>query len=127
MNRKIRTIKLFSLEQGLELIRKGRYDFYHRGKQRWFKFGSRKKTFLKHLKCPDCGKEITHFKAEHDPVSDTYSFNAYCSTVIKGALTEVLFNVDHIIPKARGGSDASYNLRTMCAPCNAKKGDKALC
>jgi 5-methylcytosine-specific restriction protein A len=30
--------------------------------------------------------------------------------------------VDHIIPKARGGTDHPSNLQAACAPCNAEKG-----
>lgn len=29
--------------------------------------------------------------------------------------------VDHIIPKSAGGTDAHFNLRAICAPCHAAK------
>lgn len=32
--------------------------------------------------------------------------------------------VDHIVPKARGGTDELDNLRVLCLKCNAKKGDR---
>lgn len=32
--------------------------------------------------------------------------------------------VDHIIPKALGGTDALDNLTAACGPCNYSKGDK---
>jgi 5-methylcytosine-specific restriction enzyme A len=30
--------------------------------------------------------------------------------------------VDHILPRARGGTDALDNLQAMCGPCNYAKG-----
>jgi 5-methylcytosine-specific restriction endonuclease McrA len=37
----------------------------------------------------------------------------------------VNMHVDHIIPRAKGGSNAISNLQLVCARCNIKKG-KAL-
>lgn len=34
-------------------------------------------------------------------------------------------NIDHVIPKCRGGRDAWENLVTTCKTCNLKKGSKA--
>lgn len=31
------------------------------------------------------------------------------------------FEIDHILPWSAGGSDASWNLRTLCRPCNQKR------
>lgn len=33
--------------------------------------------------------------------------------------------IDHIIPRALGGSDHEDNLQAMCAKCNSKKGASA--
>ena len=30
-------------------------------------------------------------------------------------------HVDHIVPKAKGGTDAPHNLRTLCWPCHSSK------
>jgi len=32
-------------------------------------------------------------------------------------------SIDHVVPKSLGGLDAESNLRTMCLPCNRKKGN----
>lgn len=32
--------------------------------------------------------------------------------------------VDHILPLSRGGGDEMANLRFLCGPCNARKGDR---
>ena len=37
---------------------------------------------------------------------------------------EVMLTVDHIIPKARGGSNELHNLQVLCEPCNVAKADK---
>lgn len=37
---------------------------------------------------------------------------------------DVVLHVDHIIPRARGGSDAINNLRALCARCNLAKSAK---
>jgi 5-methylcytosine-specific restriction endonuclease McrA len=31
--------------------------------------------------------------------------------------------IDHVVPRAKGGSDSWFNLVTACKRCNAKKGD----
>jgi 5-methylcytosine-specific restriction endonuclease McrA len=39
----------------------------------------------------------------------------YCGT------TDGEFHIDHIIPRARGGSDEPSNLCIACGPCNSSK------
>lgn len=34
--------------------------------------------------------------------------------------------VDHIVPLAKGGTNARENLQTMCSPCNSSKGVKSM-
>ena len=35
-------------------------------------------------------------------------------------------NIDHVIPRSRGGSHESVNLQALCRTCNAKKADRRL-
>lgn len=37
--------------------------------------------------------------------------------------SRVLMNIDHIIPKSKGGPDDIKNYQPMCQPCNSKKGN----
>lgn len=46
-----------------------------------------------------------------------------CSTCGK-ALEGDDATVDHVIPKAAGGTDDTSNLVSMCRTCNASKGDR---
>ncbi|MDA7971014.1 MAG: HNH endonuclease [Gammaproteobacteria bacterium] len=36
------------------------------------------------------------------------------------------FHLDHIVPRARGGSDADENLQLLCGSCNNIKGDRTM-
>lgn len=38
--------------------------------------------------------------------------------------TDMTLTVDHIVPRARGGSDAWENLVAACVTCNNRKGDR---
>ena len=38
----------------------------------------------------------------------------------------VRFQLDHVVPRSKGGSDDPSNLATACGPCNASKGAKLL-
>lgn len=46
---------------------------------------------------------------------------AYCGIVL-----DIDWNVDHVIPKARGGSNGIDNLFAACPTCNMSKGAKSL-
>lgn len=43
---------------------------------------------------------------------------AYCGR------SDLMLTVDHVVPKARGGSDSWENLVTACTRCNNIKGDR---
>lgn len=44
----------------------------------------------------------------------------YC--LLQERVSGVQLTVEHIMPKARGGTDAESNLRLSCRTCNEKKG-----
>jgi 5-methylcytosine-specific restriction endonuclease McrA len=45
---------------------------------------------------------------------------AYCGHIF-AAITDA--TIDHLVPKAKGGTGAISNLRLACLPCNQAKGD----
>ena len=68
-----------------------------------------------------CGLQASFFALERQVNSkrtNRYHFNLYG---IRNGV-EILFTKDHIIPRARGGSNDQRNLQTMCQPCNTSKG-----
>jgi 5-methylcytosine-specific restriction endonuclease McrA len=50
--------------------------------------------------------------------------NYQCQSCHKIDLTAKTLQIDHIIPKAKGGADDFSNLQTLCAKCNQAKSDK---
>lgn len=46
-----------------------------------------------------------------------------CVLQIEGVCTTRVTSVDHIVPKARGGSDEVDNLQPVCSNCNSSKRD----
>jgi len=75
----------------------------------------------KGTKCPSCGLEGTLIALERQPNATTYHFNIYG---VGEDGVEIQFTLDHIIPRARGGSNDESNLQPMCEPCNVRKADR---
>jgi 5-methylcytosine-specific restriction endonuclease McrA len=46
-----------------------------------------------------------------------------CATCLPEVPSEGTATVDHIVPKAQGGTDALANLCIACVPCNQAKAD----
>lgn len=74
------------------------------------------------FKCVECGFTGTYFALERHKYQRTekYHFNLYGKN--KNG-KEIMLTKDHIVPKAKGGTDDLNNFQVMCGPCNSKKGD----
>lgn len=72
-------------------------------------------------KCEICGMKAEYFALERLPNADSYHFNLYA--INPTTLQEVYFNIDHIKPKAKGGTNDVINKQLTCENCNTKKGD----
>lgn len=74
----------------------------------------------KGIHCKACGLRAEYFAVE------SFSRSVYPSHHVnlygKRNETEVLFTMDHILPRARGGKDNLNNAQVMCQPCNSRKG-----
>ncbi|MGK3335011.1 HNH endonuclease, partial [Escherichia coli] len=44
-----------------------------------------------------------------------------CQLCLRAGVVREAKTVDHIIPKAHGGSDADSNLQSLCWPCHKAK------
>ena len=85
----------------------------------------RYRVFAKSMVCCSCGLTGSVMRLEysyHERGHFRPHFNLYAIHPENGSY--VLMTKDHIIPRSKGGSDLGDNLRTMCSPCNGKKGDK---
>jgi hypothetical protein len=82
----------------------------------------RLRTFaFKGTRCVSCGIEGIHFrKVRGHPSDHRPHLNLYAAGLSDSI--EVLMTKDHIIPRARGGSDNLGNMQTMCFRCNERKG-----
>lgn len=88
-------------------------------------FGKKKLRLFKRtvpLMCSFCGIKGLYFALEkHEKVEKNgWHFNLYG---IKDG-KETMLTVDHIIPKAHGGSNKLTNMQVLCEPCNVRKGSR---
>ena len=77
-------------------------------------------NFLVHgITCVKCQKRGAFFAKEHfkdgRPHLNLYGFDTNGQPM--------LMTMDHVKPKAKGGTNHLYNLQTMCVRCNSNKGN----
>lgn len=83
----------------------------------------RLQTFVSHgTLCVSCGLQGTHFRKARSQPSDLRPHLNLYATGLPDRV-EILMTKDHIVPRSRGGSDALWNMQTMCFCCNERKGD----
>lgn len=68
------------------------------------------------VQCSLCGLKATYFSLNYHKENDGHVLILY--GLDSWTPEPVEFTVDHIEPKAKGGSGDLDNTRTMCAPCN---------
>ena len=75
-------------------------------------------VFKSNPRCVACGLDGSKMILDMNPGDQSPHFNLYA--VEDGRY--VLMTKDHILAKARGGTDELYNYQTMCCTCNNLKG-----
>ena len=73
--------------------------------------------YQKGVRCVCCGKMGTHFRLCGKATTNRRHFNLYADD-------GTLITKDHIVPASKGGKDTVENMQTMCADCNAAKGNQ---
>ncbi len=77
------------------------------------------------IRCPFCGTKASHFRLVRDIAQTNavnYYFHLYGFSKTKNKTVYMPFNIDHILPKLKGGGNVISNLQATCLACNTKKG-----
>ncbi len=72
--------------------------------------------------CNHCSAFAIELTIWYNEKMKNFNYHVYG---IKPDGREVLFTLDHIIPKSKGGGRGK-NLQVLCKDCNTKKGDKII-
>lgn len=108
--------------------RKGKYIVFDGLKIRCYsrKFYFFQKQYQKNhtIYCPICGLKADYFRVTptgsfNERLQPHYTFNLFGIRNNK----QVLFDIDHIKPVAKGGKNHKNNLRILCHECNNEKAD----
>ena len=126
-------IGFYSIDDIIKKLKKekGRNKYFYMKKGAKIKTSSQKNNifinnFHKHknvCKCDICGLTAHYFSLEKSPdnTKNLYHFNLY--TILTHNNTEIYFNIDHIKPRAKGGSNTLDNMQLTCEKCNSDKAD----
>ena len=110
---------------------KGKKKYFYMGKNIKLKTSTQKNNvFIKNYnanknvcKCDICGIKASYFTLEKSPDNDRNVFHFNLYTVHPKTNQEVYFNIDHIKPRAKGGTNILSNMQLTCEDCNSKKAD----
>lgn len=112
-------IKIFTLEEIFEWVKKNPKKRILEAEGFRVKM-QRAKTFSKKgIVCAKCGIKGEYFALETDKGG-----GIHLDLYGKNGEEEVLMTIDHIVPKALGGSNEMINLQVMCKICNELKSDE---
>lgn len=77
------------------------------------------------IRCPLCGTKASHFRLVQDiaqPNAVNYYLHLYGFYKTKNKTVYMPFNIDHILPRSKGGWNIISNFQATCHTCNIKKG-----
>ena len=80
----------------------------------------RLEVFRDNRVCVNCGLEGNLFAIQISGRMGCWHINMWH----KSSKNEMLFTLDHVLPKSKGGNDDISNLQTMCSKCNQEKDNK---
>ena len=75
------------------------------------------------------GEKIWDYRWLDDPVSGSLRFEILAASGQKCALCGISakdrpLDVDHIVPRSKGGKSSAHNLQVLCSKCNRSKGNR---
>lgn len=74
------------------------------------------------FRCAICGTRASHFRIKKDSQSNRFYLHLYGFVKRDNCTKYIIFNRDHIIPKALGGTNTLENYQLTCSECNCVRG-----
>lgn len=110
------------VEQGIKFIGETRHTFQTPDGDYTIRLSSERLKLMKRQpECQCCGLKATHFLLEK--IVNQIHFNVFAQSP-EGDM--VMLTMDHINPKAKGGTNKLSNLQTLCKKCNHLKADHVI-